>query len=289
MSKLSEMEHHQRQLADMRNIMNAMKNLAYMEHRKLSRLLLSQRQMLSNLEKAAADFLSFHPYPETIKVPSKETSKCIYLLMGSERGFCGSFNEKLLHALDEQVPQYIDEANSIIIVGQKLARHLEADPRVAAFLEGANFEEEIAPILNTIVSAISLLQKQHGIISLVVLYHSDISDKINRCDLLPPFHEKFEAPGFTYPPLLNIQAEQFFTELSEQYLFAALYEIAYTSLMIENHWRVQHLEDAVNRLDNKTEMLRQKCRTLRQEEITEEIEVILLSADSMLQQSRYKP
>jgi len=285
MSQLSEMEYHQHQLADMRNIMNAMKNLAYMEHRKLSRLLLSQRQMLSNLEKAAADFLSFHPYPETIK----DSPKCIYLLMGSERGFCGSFNEKLLQELDEQVPQYIEETNSIIIVGQKLARHFEADPRVAAFVDGANFEEEIAQILNTMVSAISLLQKQYGIISLVVLYHSDISDQINRCDLLPPFHEKFEAPGFTYPPLLNIQAEQFFTDLSEQYLFAALHEIAYTSLMIENHWRVQHLEGAVNRLDSDTDTLRQKCRTLRQEEITEEIEVILLSADSMLQSSRYKP
>ena len=285
MSQLSEMEHHQHQLADMRNIMNAMKNLAYMEHRKLSRLLLSQRQMLSNLEKTAADFLSFHPYPETIK----ESAKCIYLLMGSERGFCGSFNEKLLQALDEQVPQDIEEKNSIIIVGQKLARLLEADSRVATFLDGANFEEEIAPILNTIVSAISLLQKQYGMISLVVLYHYDILDKINRRDLLPPFQEEIEAPCFTYPPLLNIQADQFFTDLSEQYLFAALHEIAYTSLMIENHLRVQHLEGAVNRLDNDTEMLRQKCRTLRQEEITEEIEVILLSADSMLQSRKYKP
>ncbi len=285
MSKLSEMEHHQYQLADMRNIMNAMKNLAYMEHRKLSRLLLSQRQMLANFEKVAADFLSFHPYPETIR----ESPKTIYLLMGSERGFCGSFNEKLLQALDEQPPQDIEVTNSIIIVGQKLARHLEADPRVAAFVNGANFEEEIALILNTIVSAISLLQKQHGMISLVVLYHYDILDKIDRRALLPPFQDKIEAPCFACPPMLNMQAEQFFTDLCEQYLFAALHEIAYTSLMIENHWRVQHLEAAVNRLDSDTQTLRQKCRTLRQEEITEEIEVILLSADSMLQSDRYKP
>jgi len=289
MSQLNEMAHHQQQLADMRNIMNAMKNLAYMEHRKLSRLLLSQHQMLSNLEQTAADFLSFHPYPESIKVPSKEVSKCIYLLMGSERGFCGSFNEKLLQTLDEQEPQDIDETNSVIVVGQKLARLLEADPRVAAFLDGANFKEEIEPILNTIVSAISSLQKQHGIISLVVLYHCDILDKINKRDLLPSFQGKIEAPCFAYPPLLNIQAKLFFTDLSEQYLFAALHEIAYTSLMIENHWRVQHLEGAVKRLDRDTQMLRKKCRTLRQEEITEEIEVILLSADSMLQSSKYKP
>ena len=67
MTQLSEMEHHLQQLSDMRNIMNAMKNLAYMEHRKLSRLLLSQQQMISNLEHVAADYLNFHPYPRHLE------------------------------------------------------------------------------------------------------------------------------------------------------------------------------------------------------------------------------
>jgi F-type H+-transporting ATPase subunit gamma len=55
----------------------------------------------------------------------------------------------------------------------------------------------------------------------------------------------------------------------------------YTSLMMENHHRVTHLEGAVKHLDDQSEDLARQGNTLRQEEIIEEIEVILLSAASL--------
>ena len=59
---------------------------------------------------------------------------------------------------------------------------------------------------------------------------------------------------------------------------AALHEMLYSSLMAENHHRVAHLEGAVRHLDSEATKLAHRCNTLRQEEIIEEIEVILLSA-----------
>jgi F-type H+-transporting ATPase subunit gamma len=56
-----------------------------------------------------------------------------------------------------------------------------------------------------------------------------------------------------------------------------LHEIFYISLMAENHRRLQHLEGAVNHLDDQTVKLQRKSQIYRQEEITEEIEVILLN------------
>ena len=55
----------------------------------------------------------------------------------------------------------------------------------------------------------------------------------------------------------------------------------YTSLMIENHQRVMHLDGAVKHLDDESAEMARKANTLRQEEIIEEIEVILLSAASL--------
>jgi F-type H+-transporting ATPase subunit gamma len=52
----------------------------------------------------------------------------------------------------------------------------------------------------------------------------------------------------------------------------------YTSLMAEHYRRVQHLEGAIDRLEQRAEELGKKRNMLRQEEITEEIEVIMLSA-----------
>jgi F-type H+-transporting ATPase subunit gamma len=55
----------------------------------------------------------------------------------------------------------------------------------------------------------------------------------------------------------------------------------YTSLMVENRRRVTHLEGAVKHMDEESDELRRQCNTLRQEEIIEEIEVILLSSSEL--------
>ena len=86
---------------------------------------------------------------------------------------------------------------------------------------------------------------------------------------------------FSVNPVLNMAPPRFLIELSDQYLFAALHSLLYTSLMAENHDRVRHLDGAVRHVDEQSEELAQKCNALRQEEIIEEIEVILLSAASV--------
>ena len=57
-----------------------------------------------------------------------------------------------------------------------------------------------------------------------------------------------------------------------------LHEILYASLLAENRRRVQHLDGALRHLDRRLDDLKRKDRRLRQEEIIEEIEVILLGS-----------
>jgi F-type H+-transporting ATPase subunit gamma len=83
---------------------------------------------------------------------------------------------------------------------------------------------------------------------------------------------------FNNPPMLNLSATRLFIDLTENYLFTALHRVLYDSLMSENQSRVQHLENAVNHLDDKTSDLQRQVNALRQEEIIEEIEVILLNS-----------
>jgi F-type H+-transporting ATPase subunit gamma len=100
-------------------------------------------------------------------------------------------------------------------------------------------------------------------------------------ELFPPFQDAPTRPPFGHPPLLNLATEAFPAELLDHYLFAALHEVFYTSLMGENHQRMEHLQPAMDRLKQQTAELGLKCNTLRQEEITEEIEVILPSAEAL--------
>ena len=66
--------------------------------------------------------------------------------------------------------------------------------------------------------------------------------------------------------------------LTEHYLFTLIHWLLYTSLVAENRQRVAHLDSAIRHLDNRSLQLTHLNNVLRQEEIIEEIEVILLSA-----------
>jgi F-type H+-transporting ATPase subunit gamma len=278
MTRRQDLEHQRHSLGEIREIMNSMKTLAFMETRKLTRFLNTQHAVVMSIEEAAADFLSFHP--DTL--PEADETCRVYILIGTERGFCGDFNQALLRQLDVALDTQHPAAEPFLIaIGHKMHGLLEKDTRVAALIDGASVVEEVSVVLNQMVDELSSLQKRHGMLTVYGLYHGS-GEGIVMQKLLPSFQQHMhQPPRFAHPPLLNLSPAEFFIELSEQYLFAALHEMLYTSLMAENHKRVAHLEGAVKHLDDESAELARQCNALRQEEIIEEIEVILLSASNI--------
>ncbi|WP_461517145.1 F0F1 ATP synthase subunit gamma [Porticoccus sp.] len=282
MSRRRSLEQHRRSLGEIQEIMNSMKTLAYMETRKLTRFLDAQQQVVESIEHAAMDLLHF--YPEIL--PDSENLPMICLLIGSERGFCGDFNHVLLERLENE-PQYAQAG--IIAVGHKLCTLLDDNPRIIFSLDGAGIAEEVTSLLNRLVGKLSTLQQTRGPLSLVCLYHES-PEQIREQRLLPPFRtlpmlSAGAGAALSSPPLLHQSPRELLLELTEHYLFAVLFEMLYTSLMAENHHRVAHLESAVRHLDDESAELARSCNILRQEEITEEIEVILLGTENLAQQT----
>jgi len=204
-------------------------------------------------------------------------------LVGAERGFCGDFNESLINTVAA------DAYSGIIAIGGRLGSRLADHPLVIAAIEGANVAEEVPTILNRLIDVIATLPAGSGDMSpgaahvaVTVVYHDNSSGQISRRQILPPFpQEQQRTPRYGYPPVLNLTPADFFSDLTDHYLFAVLHEIFYLSLMAENQRRLQHLEGAVKHLDDETVNLRRKSQIYRQEEITEEIEVILLNAENL--------
>jgi F-type H+-transporting ATPase subunit gamma len=270
MSRRRNLQHHRHSLAEIRNIMNSMKNLAYMETRKLSRFLDAQQAMVQSIEEVATDFVSF--YPETL--PKLGSPMPVFLLMGSERGFCGDFNHALINELEQHD---LSSKIALISIGSKLNTLLEGDLRLAAQIEGASVVEEVGTVLNRLADEIVSYQAGNGPLDIYCVYH-DAGGTVVTQQILPAFQMLVNSPPrYAHPPLLNLAPTAFLAELTDQYLLAKLHSILYTSLMSENHHRVTHLEGAVNHLDEQSADLLQQCNALRQEEIIEEIEVILLN------------
>ena len=277
MTRRRNLERHRHSMAEIRDIMHSMQTLAYIETRKLARFLDAQHAVLQSIEDVAADLLSF--YPEIL--PEAKETKPVYVLIGTERGFCGDFNHALLDYLGSALQANSQGSPVLLTIGRKLITLLEGDARVAVRIDGASVLEEVTSVLSQMVRELSSLQEQHRMLTVYGLYHSAEGGIVMQ-KLLPPFQQYLHrAPHFPHPPVLNQSPREFLAELTDHYLFAALHEMLYTSLNAENHQRVAHLEGAVKHLDDESAELARQCNALRQEEIIEEIEVILLSADSL--------
>lgn len=274
MTHRRELEHHRHSLEEIGEIMNSMKTLSYMESRKLSRFIDAQQAVVRSIEEATSELLSF--YPEIM--PVSQTTMTVHILVGTERGFCGDFNHALLHQARQTMSSESEEHVELIGIGQKLHTLLEQNDISAMMISGASMAEEVSAVLSRITNQLTELQQQHGLLVVHCHYHSDEQTLTTR-QLLPPFEKTVaETMPSALPPVLNLPPDKLLVELTEQYLFAALHEMLYTSLMVESTQRISHLEGAVQHLHEETDELIRQCNALRQEEIIEEIEVILLSS-----------
>lgn len=284
MSKRHELAGRIRALNDIKGILGAMKNLALMEVHKLSRFLSAQQRVVGGIEEAAADFFRFHP----ALLPSMEGACPVFLLIGSERGFCGDFNELVLAEFDrcrtKKMTEKGDPLPLIVTVGHKLAMKIGSlKPAVA--LAGPSVTEEVPSVLVHVVEALRELQRRRLAgtqLDLIVFSHRNDNGNTNNGRAVivrRPFREFGRLRTLdTYPPRLTMPPIEVATKLLDHYLFAVLHTMFYTSLMAENRRRFQHMDQALQRLEKETGELTRKYFVLRQEEITQEIAVIMLSA-----------
>jgi len=275
MTRLREVIHHLETLADIREIMNAMKNLAIIESRKLEKVLESQRVIVENIENIAADFTDHHPFDVQI-----DEHVQLSVLIGAERGFSGSFNHQLQQHYRKLLQAAPDKVTLTIAIGRKFATSFDSPSPQTVFMDGASAQEEIAHVLNQLVTQIETIRNRYGTIPVTVVRHDQLTRGVVTQTLLPPFQEhRAEHTPAQFPPHLYLSPQQFLSDLIQQYLFAHLYSALSASLLAENEFRVAHLQGAIRHLDERSVELGRQRRSLRQEEIIEEIEVILLNAN----------
>ena len=279
MSRRAEIRRHLAALVEIEAIMRAMKNLSLTETHKLARYSVHQLRVLDTIERA----LLVVSASDRVVAPSRGQGGGVLLAIGSERGFCGDFNEALVQAIQRrrQEPGGRDEA--LIVVGARLLSRL-AGARAAASFHGANVAEEVPGVLQRVVASLNEAVAggdRQAAQSLSVLAHLEHSETPVLRDVFPPRRSRtvpgrdIAAPGMLIPPVA------LYAELLQHYLWAVLHASFYGSLMAENRKRLQHMERAINRLQDRAQELRRRANLLRQEEITEEIEVIMLSGEAL--------
>lgn len=274
MSKRSQIEEHLQKLNEIGDIMRAMKNVSLMEVHKLNRVLEHQQRVVNGIETAAADFS--HHYASSARPIAAPPTHIVAI--GAERGFCGDFNDAVIAAL-QNLPR--ERAPNVVTVGTHLGARLGEHKGGVRVFPGPNTVEEIPGAIEMLMRALTDFPNatnETTPLSLVVLVHQDGHDKVSALHVSALPQAQQSGPQESFAPLLYEPPPVVHSQLFHHYLWARMHQIYYSSLLAEHRYRVQHMESALQRMEEKTTNLRRRQNILRQEEITEEIEVIMLNS-----------
>lgn len=264
MSQRREIEARLALYEEITGILGAMRSFALAELRKVGKRETAQQQVVSSLATALDDLADKLPEP-IYQLPKFDND--IWLLFGSVRGFCGSFNEDVVRFWRaESKPD-----GPLILLGERLHGMIETRDSLQ-YLNGADSGLSAPAAIDRILVAVEQLRSRtSGGFGLMACIRDEQGARGQRLWPLPPPSRKIGGnPTLTYAP-----ADQVAAGVAEHYLFHTLLALLLRSIRVENHMRLMQMETALRHLELGTETLQRQRNRLRQEEIVEEIELMV--------------
>lgn len=240
---------------DLAGILGAMRSFALAELRRLSQSEPAQRQAAASVADAYAAVAS------ALQEPVAEGADT-WLLLGSVRGFCASFNEDVLRLWQAAG----SNAPATIVVGERLSSIMPASSSLVA-VSGAIGAPDALATIDRILAALTRTLASGG---LVACFRGDDGACTER--LLPLPRQRSTTLEL---PAMNESAAHVATGVAQHFLFHRVLSLLMQSLRVENHMRLMQMENALQHIDRASETLQRQRSQLRQGEIIEEIESIL--------------
>ncbi len=243
---------------DLSGILGAMRSFALAELHRVMKREASQRQVVTALTGTMQDVAAYLR-------PQLPAAHDIWLLFGSVRGFCGSFNEDVARSWR----MANTSGQPTIVVGERLFALLQDEAEIIS-IPGADGALDAASVIDQIVLEIGRTQKKLAKPSgLVACVRDEEGARVQR---LLPF--PVGLSGANMPPLVHAPAAEVATGVAEHYLFHSILSMQFLSIRVENHMRLMQMENALRHLERSGDDLKRLRNRLRQEEIVEEIELM---------------
>jgi F-type H+-transporting ATPase subunit gamma len=277
--KLSEVESRIGTVHQLEAVITAMRGSAAARSREARSRLDGIRAYAAAIGQAIGQALALAPDSDPQPRKPQGLERHVVIVLSSEQGFAGSFNERVFDAAE---PHLKANGSELLIIGDRGA--MVAAERGLVFDWSAPMvahAQEVPLLANRITDALySRLEKDQA--SRVTVIHAvpgpSASIEVVERTLLPFDFARFKVVPRSNPPITTLPPEQLLAELAEEYVYAELCEEVMLSFAAENEARMQAMIAARSNVSRKLDELVASFRRLRQEEITGEI--IELSAGS---------
>lgn len=273
MSGETELRERAQLLDELRQIVQSMKNLAFAELQRVSRMRQAQTQARDAVDQA----LMKVPTPAHA-VSDLQGGQAAWLVIGAERGFCGAFNSQLTMALRDLRQQ--DSSVTLLVASRRLLTQLDtAAAASVSALPGCAASEEADVVLDEWLDALNKAIHAGGPVWMMHVGHQGVvRQRLWPAECVPASAPtRVPAALASARPQMYLPAANLREALSRQALRLALQGALYASLEEENHWRLAQMQRAQDHLDELGRTLKRRYATLRQANITNELETLASS------------
>jgi len=264
-------------LADLRQIVQAMKNLAFAELQRLTRMAAPLAQARDSVMQALRSL------DDGAEAASAQDAPAAWLVIGAERGFCGAFNARLAEAAEGR--RAVDPRQRFLLASRRLVDGAGAGWPDAIALPGCAAIDDADAVLERWMSALEAEALRAADVGVL---HTDATGVV-ALRLWPEPQAMAQAggdvspgaaaslPSPPSPPMHYLPLPALRQALRRQARALLLRSALHASLAQENRSRLAQMERAQDHLDDLGRALQRLGASRRQAEITNELETLMSS------------
>lgn len=262
-------------LNDLQNIIHAIRGIAATRVQEAQKALSGVRNYVDIVENAIGEAASLTKHISDLPVQDQFTIRSALIVIGSEQGFVGSYNETLL----EEARATLGKTQKLGIVGQRaVATAQESGMTIDWHFPMAAYVPNVATVARRISQQISAVD--HAVI-LYAHYEQAGRYTIQKRTVLPLDPALLVGVERQSHPLHNLSPIQLLQSLATEYLFAELTRAITEALASENGARLSIMQGADKNIGDKLDGLTREERIVRQEAVTVELLDILTGAEAV--------
>jgi F-type H+-transporting ATPase subunit gamma len=199
----------------------------------------------------------------------------LLVVFGSQFGFCGAFNARMVDAAGDAVRKLGGVAGQVLVGRRLMDQAAPAEGMAEYRVDAPGSVDGLGDCISELLALVFARYKEGMFDELYFLYPV-FEDEVMHTSI-----RKVLPPGFTPedteagPPLTYISAQEIMEGIIEEYLYIELYAAALEAVIAENEVRIRSMDFAARNIRKKLEELTRAYNYANQEEVTNElIEII---------------
>lgn len=289
----------QRQIAtakELQSVVKTMKILAAASIRQYEQAVESLAEYSRTVEMGLQVVLEEYANSQTHHqvLPSSTDSRLGVIILGSDQGMCGPFNQQIIQQAIAQIKNAAESGSkaTVLAIGAKITAALEsADISVETCFTMPSSLISLTPRVQDLLLHIETWRSQRQI-NQILLFHNQLGSNLT-CEphtlrLFPLDqtwlqHLRQLQWNSRTLPMFTLNRQQLFSSLIRQYFFVCLYRAFAESLASENASRLASMQVAEQNIEEHLAALNTQLQQQRQTSITAELLDIVAGFEALTQ------